>query len=148
MISRGPCRYVRGPTASALFALWPRTVVHATGHVEVPWGGHFQIFLLRFGRKSGFMLYIVLMISHVFLQGIGLIGVLKYIFVSCCQIYFIGSKAMSKGTHGILTSKKTRVKDIWWFQFFPETFRNKVSDFKLSPKVWDIWASLGILVYH
>lgn len=28
-------RYVRGPTASALFALWPRTVVHASGHVEV-----------------------------------------------------------------------------------------------------------------
>ena len=94
------------------------------------------------------MLYIVLMISHVFLKGIGLIGVLKYIFVSCCQIYFIGSKAMSKGTHGILTSKKHASKIYGGSSFFPETFRNKVSDFKLSPKVWDIWASLGILVYH
>lgn len=138
MISRGPCRYVRGPTASALFALWPRTVVHATGHVEVPWGGHFQIFLLRLGRKSGFMLYIVLMISHVFLQGIGLIGVLKYIFVSCCQIYFIGSKAMSKGTHGILTSKKHASKIYGGSSFFlkPLGTKSATSSFHLKSGIF------------
>ena len=149
MISRGPCRYVRGPTASALFALWPRTVVHASGHVEVPWGGRFQIFLLRFGRKSGFMLYIVLMISHVVFARNWTDWCLEiyFCFVLSDLFHWIQGN-VERNTWYTHIEKTHGVKDIWWFQFFPETFRNKVSDFKLSPKVWDIWASLGILVYH
>ena len=51
--------------------------MHGSGHVEALLDGHIQIFLLRFGRKSDFILceyiyiYIInmfLMISHTFLM--------------------------------------------------------------------------------
>ena len=81
-----PCRYLRRPVASALFALWPRTVVHASRHVEAPLGGHFQVFLLRLGRTSISCCKFLLIFQVFFWQEIELIGVLKILEEYFCFV--------------------------------------------------------------